>query len=75
MWNFIARKCSQRAQASGESLPESEDGRQWIWLSYAKEFPPTGRRGRPCKAVLEPHDELVYCARPHMSLRVAILEP
>jgi IS1 family transposase/transposase-like protein len=115
MWNFIARKCSQRAQANGESLPESEDGRQWIWLSYApefrlilaavvgprtyatalvliqltatvvlgvpcffsdglssylhaliavyhrvKEFPPTGRRGRPRKAVLEPHEELVY---------------
>jgi hypothetical protein len=38
MWNFIVRKCSQGAQANGESLPESEDGRQWIWLSYAPEF-------------------------------------
>jgi hypothetical protein len=38
MWNFIARKRSQRAQANGEGLPESEDGRQWIWLSYAPEF-------------------------------------
>jgi hypothetical protein len=25
-----------------------------------KEFPPTGRRGRPRKAVLEPHEEWVY---------------
>jgi transposase-like protein len=38
MWNFIACKCSSRASANGESLPESEDGRQWIWLSYAPEF-------------------------------------
>jgi transposase-like protein len=38
MWNFIARKCSPRVQANGESRPESEDGRQWIWLSYAPEF-------------------------------------
>ena len=115
MWNFIARKCSHRAAANGESLPESEDGRQWIGLSYApesrlllaavvgprtyatalvliqmtatvvwgvpcffsdglssylhaliavyhrvKEFPRTGRQARPRKAVLEPHEELVY---------------
>jgi hypothetical protein len=38
MGNFMARQCSPRAQANGESLPESEDGRQWIGLSYAPEL-------------------------------------
>lgn len=38
MWNLIARKCRHRASANGENLPESEDGRQWVWLNYAPEF-------------------------------------
>jgi hypothetical protein len=33
MWNFIARQCSQGSDPRGESLAESDDGRQWIWLS------------------------------------------
>jgi transposase-like protein len=37
MWNFIARKCSQGSDSRGESLAESDDGRQWIGLSYAPE--------------------------------------
>jgi IS1 family transposase/transposase-like protein len=38
MWNFIARKCSQGSDSRGESLAESDGGRQWIWLSYAPEY-------------------------------------
>jgi len=115
MWNFIGRKCSAASDQEGESLPESEDGRQWVWLSFAsdyrliltalvaprtfqsalslirmtaavvcgvpcffsdgfssylpaliaayhriKEFPRTGKRGRPRKPLLEPHEQLVY---------------
>jgi hypothetical protein len=38
LWNFIARKWSHASDAQGESLPESDDGRQWIWISYAPEY-------------------------------------
>jgi IS1 family transposase/transposase-like protein len=38
MWSFIRRKHSKDRDDDGESLQESEDGRQWIWLSYAPQF-------------------------------------
>ena len=38
MWNFIARKHAGETDAAGESLPTSEDGRQWVWVSFAPEF-------------------------------------
>jgi transposase-like protein/IS1 family transposase len=38
MWNFIARKHSEEASSDKESPPESTDGRQWVWISYAPEF-------------------------------------
>lgn len=38
MWNFIARKHACETDASGESMPDGEDGRQWVWISFAPEF-------------------------------------
>lgn len=38
MWNFIKRKCAEESTIEGESLENSEDGRQWIWISFAAEF-------------------------------------
>src|SRR5262245_37391804 len=38
MWNFIARKHTCETDATGESGPESADGRQWGWISFAPEF-------------------------------------
>jgi len=38
MWNFIARKHACETDATGESLPASEDGRQWIWISLPPSF-------------------------------------
>jgi IS1 family transposase/transposase-like protein len=38
MWNFIGRKHARETDETGESLPESEDGRQWVWVSFAPEF-------------------------------------
>jgi IS1 family transposase len=38
MWNFIARKHARETDETGESLPEGEDGRQWVWVSFAPEF-------------------------------------
>src|SRR3989449_7782706 len=38
MWNFIARKHACETDAAGESLPNGEDGRQWVWISFAPEF-------------------------------------
>jgi IS1 family transposase len=38
MWNFIARKHARETDEAGESGPDSEDGRQWIWVSFAPEF-------------------------------------
>ena len=38
MWNFIKRKHAQQAGPDGESTALSEDGRQWVWISFAPEF-------------------------------------
>jgi IS1 family transposase len=38
MWNFIERKHAGETDATGESFPDGEDGRQWIWISFAPEF-------------------------------------
>jgi IS1 family transposase/transposase-like protein len=38
MWNFIARKHARETDEAGESAPDGEDGRQWIWVSFAPEF-------------------------------------
>jgi IS1 family transposase/transposase-like protein len=38
MWNFIERKHACEADTAGESLPDGEDGRQWVWISFAPEF-------------------------------------
>jgi transposase-like protein/IS1 family transposase len=38
MWNFIRRKHAQQAGPDGESTEWSEDGRQWVWISFAPEF-------------------------------------
>ncbi len=38
MWNFIGRKHAAQSEPRGESGDSSEDGRQWIWISYAPEF-------------------------------------
>jgi IS1 family transposase/transposase-like protein len=38
MWSFIKRKHAQQAEADGESTDLSEDGRQWVWISFAPEF-------------------------------------
>jgi len=35
---LIARKHACETDATGESLLASEDGRQWIWISFAPEF-------------------------------------
>src|SRR5204863_9876288 len=38
MWNFIARKHARETDEAGESLADGEDGRQWVWVSFAPEF-------------------------------------
>jgi IS1 family transposase len=38
MWNFIARKHAGETDPAGESVPDAEDGRQWVWISFAPEF-------------------------------------
>jgi IS1 family transposase len=38
MWRFIRRKHAQQAEAGGESRDVNEDGRQWVWISFAPEF-------------------------------------
>src|SRR5712671_4425786 len=38
MWNFIARKHARETDEAGESLPEGQDGRQGVWVSFAPEF-------------------------------------
>ena len=38
MWNFIRRKHAQQAEPDGESSALSEDGRQWVWISFAPAF-------------------------------------
>ncbi len=36
MWSFVKRKVSEQGQI--ESSPTTEDGRQWIWVSYAPQY-------------------------------------
>jgi IS1 family transposase/transposase-like protein len=39
MWSFVQRKVSEHAaDGEQESPQEADDGRQWVWLSYAPEF-------------------------------------
>src|SRR5882724_4892452 len=38
MWNFMARKHARETDEAGASLPEGEDGRQWVGVSFAPEF-------------------------------------
>ena len=38
MWNCIARTHAQQGAPDGESLSQSAEGRQWIWISDAPEF-------------------------------------
>ena len=38
MWSFIRRTQAQQAGPAGESTEWSEDGRQWVWSSFAPEF-------------------------------------
>jgi IS1 family transposase len=38
MGNFIARKPTCETDATGASGPDSADGRQWVWISFAPEF-------------------------------------
>jgi IS1 family transposase/transposase-like protein len=38
MWNCIRRKQALQAGPDGESTDGSEDGRQWVWISFAPEF-------------------------------------
>src|SRR5713101_3278846 len=34
MWNFIERKHACETDATGESLPNGEEGRPWVWVSF-----------------------------------------
>lgn len=38
LWSFIKRKHAQQAETDGESSDLSEDGRQWVWISFAPEY-------------------------------------
>jgi len=38
MWNVIRRTQALQAGPDGESIDWSEDGRQWVWISFAPEF-------------------------------------
>ena len=38
LWGFIRRKHAQQADPDGASPELSEDGRQWVWISFAPEF-------------------------------------
>jgi len=38
MWSFIRRKHACETDAAGEGLLDSEEGRQWVWISFAPEF-------------------------------------
>ena len=38
MWNFIRRKHARETSNAGESLPDGDDGQQWLWISYAPEY-------------------------------------
>jgi IS1 family transposase len=38
MGNFIGCKHARETDEAGESVPDGEDGRQWVWVSFAPEF-------------------------------------
>jgi IS1 family transposase/transposase-like protein len=38
MWSFIRRKHASEANSDGESPDLSEDGRQWVWISFAPQY-------------------------------------
>jgi len=38
MWSFIKRKHTAQDGPDGESTTLSEDGRQWVWISFAPEY-------------------------------------
>ena len=38
MWNFVERKHACETDAAGESVPEGEEGRQGVWISFAPSF-------------------------------------
>ncbi len=38
MWNFIRRKQADGCDPDGEVPASSEDGRQWLWVSFAPQF-------------------------------------
>jgi IS1 family transposase/transposase-like protein len=38
MWSFIKRKHTAQAGPDGESTALSEDGRPWVWISFAPEY-------------------------------------
>jgi len=38
MWSYVKRKVSKSAVSENESPQDVEDGRQWVWVSYAPEF-------------------------------------
>ena len=38
LWNFVERQHARETDETGESWPDGEDGRQWIWISFAPEF-------------------------------------
>ena len=38
MWNVIERQHACEADPAGERLPDGEDERQWVWISFAPEL-------------------------------------
>ena len=38
MWSFVKRKISKQADDETESPDGAEDGRQWVWVSYAPDY-------------------------------------
>src|SRR5262249_5780685 len=38
MWSCIKRTHTAQAGPAGESTARSEDGRQWVWISFAPEY-------------------------------------
>jgi hypothetical protein len=38
MWNIIGRTHACGTDPAGESWPDAEDGRQWVWSSFASEL-------------------------------------
>lgn len=38
MWHCVTRQHARETDAAGESGPDGEEGRQWIWVSFAPEL-------------------------------------